>query len=199
MSVYISVYLWYSLNDFQKLLQEIRGKRKSKKPHSSRYWEYSFFSKRYLLCDLVSNMGNFSDNELERPCKYQSPGHRLYPHPHRTRKYWIVTFIIHITFLIFSTLMLHHFNQARISQSLLFQPEFNDNDKALFGTPLCEQSSIKIVKTLRELIFVAPLNNKQPYHIESVSTDYWNSRLFFGKPSPESDIAWLSLLSRNIL
>jgi len=93
----------------------------------------------------------------------------------------MVTFVIHIIFLTISTSLLNYFSHSKISQTLLAQTDLIEKNKELFGT------------------FESPLNGNQHYRIESVSEDYWNSTLFFGKPSFESDRAWENLISPRAL
>lgn len=74
-------------------------------------------------------MEDFSDDKLEHFCKCQS---------HRTRKYWIVNFTIHITLLIISTSLLNRLSHSKVSWNLPIESDTIGNSKELFGTFSCK-------------------------------------------------------------
>ena len=45
--------------------------------------------------------------------------------------------------------------------------------------------------------YVAPLNSMVRYKVDVPPADYWSNDLYFGKPQPESEQAWNTMLRRK--
>ncbi|ESZ96822.1 hypothetical protein SBOR_2823 [Sclerotinia borealis F-4128] len=126
-------------------------------------------------------MENVSDDkeELLQKCQFCCEGENYHPDPvapHKYKKYWIFSTVIHIAVIIFTISILQSFYSPRRTpkNSVPFLPV--NHDSHLVGDIL------------------SPLNNHAQHKIEALSTDSWDPELYFGEPTYESDRAWNALI-----
>ncbi|OCL06359.1 hypothetical protein AOQ84DRAFT_411272 [Glonium stellatum] len=114
-----------------------------------------------------------SDDKLETLYKCPTCERELYRPPHKRVRYWMVSFAIHTTLLLFTFSLLNSFHSPKIPQRKPLSAA--EHDSHLVGT------------------ISSPLNGHEQYKIEALSSSYWSNELYFGEPNYKSDYAWNNL------